>query len=139
MKDIHVKTVTSYFEDGKSGKKNFEICKNDKNYEVGDRLHSHAWLIGEDGIGGYAIKIPNFLLGASAWLMGVGEKEFTAEQAASYTKDITEVETHESLTKYGYYNWLSSAGIDADYVFKVLNDIFNCDRVPKGYVLIKTE
>ena len=71
--------------------------------------------------------------------MGVGEKEFTSEQAASYTKDITEVETHESLTKYGYHNWLSSAGIDADYVFKVLNDIFNCDRVPEGYVLIKTE
>lgn len=41
---IHsLKTETRFFEDVKSGKKNFEIRKNDRGYEVGDYLALNEW------------------------------------------------------------------------------------------------
>ncbi|WP_212746597.1 DUF3850 domain-containing protein [Lactococcus raffinolactis] len=42
MKIHELKLDTEFFDDVKLGKKNFEIRKNDRNFEVGDTLHLFA-------------------------------------------------------------------------------------------------
>lgn len=43
MKVHELKLDTKYFEDAKSGKKNFEIRKNDRGYQIGDVLELKAY------------------------------------------------------------------------------------------------
>jgi ASC-1-like (ASCH) protein len=53
-KTHHLKLHSDYFKDVKSGLKTFEIRKNDRDYQVGDRLILHLWhktyakIIGKD-------------------------------------------------------------------------------------------
>lgn len=53
MTEHSLKTLSQYFRDVKSGAKNFELRKNDRNYQVGDTLVLEEWI--PDGIftGGY--------------------------------------------------------------------------------------
>ena len=49
-----VKILPRWFEDVKSGKKNFEIRKNDRNYQVGDFIELKEWDVG--GYTGRSVK-----------------------------------------------------------------------------------
>ncbi|MDF2608971.1 MAG: hypothetical protein K0R92_445 [Lachnospiraceae bacterium] len=53
MNTHRIKTLSQYFRDVKSGKKNFELRKNDRDYKVGDIVILEEWI--PDGIftGGY--------------------------------------------------------------------------------------
>jgi len=39
----HLKTLPPYFEEVYQGKKNFELRKNDRNFQLGDILVLHEW------------------------------------------------------------------------------------------------
>jgi hypothetical protein len=47
-----LKTLSPYFEDVCSGKKDFEIRKNDRDYKTGDLLILRHYVIGKDGTEG---------------------------------------------------------------------------------------
>ncbi len=71
---IHrLKLITHYYEHSASGIKNFEICKNDRNFQVGDILELREWLwSGLQGKGAYTgdthWKIITYILDDSEYL-----------------------------------------------------------------------
>jgi hypothetical protein len=47
-----LKTWPGFFDDVMSGKKNFEVRKNDRNYQEGDVLRLEEWMPENEGPGG---------------------------------------------------------------------------------------
>lgn len=53
----HLKTWTEYFEDILNGKKNFELRKNDRNYQVGDILVLEEYVAEKDEYTGRSVSM----------------------------------------------------------------------------------
>ena len=60
MKAHNLKLDTEYFDDVKSGKKSFEIRKDDRGYEVGDLLLLRRYKDGEFGVNRYYMMSSSF-------------------------------------------------------------------------------
>jgi hypothetical protein len=53
MNTHRIKTLSPYFRDVKSGRKNFELRKNDRDYQIGDIVILEEWIPDEIFTGGY--------------------------------------------------------------------------------------
>lgn len=140
MKVHELKLDTKYFEDAKSGKKNFVIRKNDRDYQVDDILKKHAW---DSERKRYAIKNPSSEIG---WQTIMLEEDgnvvpLTAEYSDSITQKVKEVITAEQLNQ---GNWddetlESMRNINWPNVMEVLVDYFDTDHMPDDYVLMEVK
>ncbi|WP_195918937.1 DUF3850 domain-containing protein [Lactococcus lactis] len=123
MKTHELKLDIKYFDEVKSSKKNFEIRKNDRNFQVGDILELKAW---DSSLGQYAFK----------------KKD---EKWHSYGRlaDTIKVKVLE------IFGWnIVSEPDDSKSMFdeittleikEVLNDYFSTNRLPDGYVILGIE
>lgn len=128
MKTHELKLDTKYFDDVKSGNKNFEIRKNDRNFEVGDVLElkrysrqqcsyvvvNHLLSTNSKDADSIIVKIISIIKGEH-WNM---DKNFT-----------------DPLIFEG--KMIFKHGISG--VSKVLKDYFGNEYVPDGYVVMKIE
>lgn len=133
MKTHELKLDIKYFDDVKSGKKNFEIRKNDRDFQAGDILELKAW---DSSLGQYAFK----------------EKE---EKWHSYGRlaDRIKAKILNIVPADEYNNFQESVnGIPQSIkwansyqetyirtINEVLKDYFSTDRLPDGYVILGIE
>lgn len=140
MKIHELKLDTKYFEDAKSGKKNFVIRKNDRDYQVGDILKKHAW---DSNRKKYARKNPNPEIGwQTIMLEGDGNiVPLTAEYSDSITQKVKEVITAEQLNQGDWDDETLEAmrNINWPNVMEVLVDYFDTDHMPDDYVLMEVK
>lgn len=137
MKTHELKLDIKYFDDVKSGKKNFEIRKNDRDFQVGDilELKKVSWFLKFLVPIRYAISI------------------MTNRRQAYLDKDnIPCVESKADTIKVKVleiFGWdVVSEPDDNKSMFdsittleikEVLNDYFSTDRLPDGYVILGIE
>jgi len=137
MKTHELKLDIKYFDDVKSGKKNFEIRKNDRDFKVGDilELKKVSWFLKFLVPIRYAITI------------------MTNRRQAYLDKDnIPCVESKADTIKVKVleiFGWdVVSEPDDNKSMFdsittleikEVLNDYFSTDRLPDGYVILGIE
>ena len=132
MKTHELKLDIKYFDDVKSGKKKFEIRKNDRDFVVGDILDLKAW---DSSLGQYAFK----------------KKD---EKWHSYGRlaDTIKVKVVDIIIPKDWWSILNKFGINngpvmtkhgfmflPKEVLTVLEDYFYSDRLPDGHVVLGIE
>ncbi|MDN5440088.1 MAG: DUF3850 domain-containing protein [Lactococcus lactis] len=133
MKVHDLKLDTKFYDDVKSGKKNFEIRKNDRDYEVEDILKLHMWH-SESGIEGYS-KVLSF--DENTKIRNITKVDM--DKSDTVTKVVISIWTlGDMFNEAGYVDELESA-INLDYYERILADYFESDALPEGYVLMRTE
>ena len=135
MKTHELKLDTKYFDDVKSGKKDFEIRKNDRDFEVGDILELKKYKSYKNG------KKPHYVRTDSdsvlktynsdrADTIKVKVKSIIKAESWNMDKNFTDPLIFEGKMIFKY-------GISG--VSKVLKDYFGSEYVPDGYVVMKIE
>lgn len=128
MKKHELKLDTKYFENVKSGKKNFEIRKNDRNFEVGDILELKRYSRQQ---GSYVVD--NHLLSMNSKDADtITAKVLSVIKAESWNMDkvFTDPLIFEDKMKFKY----GLVGVS-----KVLKEYFDTEEVPDGYVVMAIE
>lgn len=140
MKTHVLKLDIKYFEDEKSGKKNFVIRKKDRDYQAGDVLELKAYVgqesAEEEGLDvGYAWTEHLFEEGYDIW------ENCEGELADTFKVKVKEVVEAEQLNQGDWDDDTLEAmwNIDWPYAVEVLADYFNTDRMPDDYVLMEVE
>ncbi len=139
MKTHELKLDIKYFDDVKSGKKNFEIRKNDRDFQVGDVLELKAY---ENGMYQHTIQREVREKGFEDWT-----RASSAEQA-----DIIKVKVVDIIIPKDWWSILNKFGINngpvmtksgflflPKEVLTVLEDYFSTDRLPDGCVILGIE
>lgn len=133
MKTHELKLDIKYFDDVKSGKKNFEIRKNDRDFQVGDILELKAW---DSSLEQYSFKTKD------------GKWNSYGRLADTIKVKILNVVPADEYNKFHEYvngipqsiKWANS--YQETYIKtinEVLKDYFSTDRLPDGYVIIGIE
>ena len=140
MKTHELKLDINYFDEVKSGKKNFEIRKNDRNLQVGDVLVLKAYVgresATEEGLDtGYAWTEHLFEEGYDIW------ENCEEELADTFKVKVKEVIKAEQLNQGDWDDATLEAmrNINWSNVMEVLVDYFDTDHVPAGYALMEVE
>jgi ASC-1-like (ASCH) protein len=139
MKTHELKLDIKYFDDVKSGKKNFEIRKNDRDFQVGDVLQLKAY---ENGMYRHTIQRE---------VRGKGFEDWTRASSAEQA-DTIKVKVVDIIIPKDWWSILNKFGINNDpvmtksgfmfspkEVLTVLEDYFSTDRLPDGYVILGVE
>ena len=135
MKTHELKLDTKYFDDVKSGKKNFEIRKNDRNFKVGDILDLKKYKSYKNG------KKPHYVRTDSdsvlktynsdrADTIRVKVKSIIKAESWNMDKNFTDPLIFEDKMKFKY----GLVGVS-----KVLKKYFDTEEVPDGYVVMAIE
>lgn len=133
MKIHELKLDTKYFDDVKSGKKNFEIRENDRDFKVGDILNLHMWHDG-GGIQGYTKVVSVDEISKIKDIRKVSrEKSDTIKAKVTGIWDINNM-----FNEGGYVDDIENV-IDLDLYEKILGDYFERDTLPIGYVVMSIE
>ncbi|MGL5896473.1 MAG: DUF3850 domain-containing protein [Lactococcus lactis] len=145
MKTHELKLDIKYFDDVKSGKKNFEIRKNDRYFQVDNILELKAY----DARVGYMKMDTKTLLDEhyaefekTAWFKAKNSK--SADTIKVKVIDIIPPKTWWSiLNKFGINNGpvMTKSGFLflPKEVLTVLEDYFSTDRLPDNYVILGIE
>lgn len=129
MKTHELKLDIKYFDDVKTGKKNFEIRKNDRDFQVGDTLELKAYS-GESYM--------HF-----GWFMweqmdkqwfGVGQDRKKADTIKAMVTTIVEADRFNKIAEIENGKQQKILNIQ-----KVIKDYFHTDRLPDGYVILGIE
>ncbi|MFP7215891.1 DUF3850 domain-containing protein [Lactococcus garvieae] len=133
MKTHELKLDIKYFDEVKSGKKNFEIRKNDRDFKVGDILVLKAF-----NEGFYAQK------GSSWHTMGSDCCFYTEEQADTIKVKVVSVLKPRTVNAKKYYGrgWKaedSSVYISNFTVIDVLKEYFHTNHLPNDHVVLGIE
>ena len=128
MEKHELKLDTKYFEDIKSGKKNFEIRKNDRNFEVGDILELKRYSRQQ---GSYVV-VNNLLSMDSKDADSIIVKIISIIKGEHWNmdKNFTDPLIFEGKMKFKY----GLVGVS-----KVLKEYFDTEEVPDGYVVMAIE
>ncbi|MFD2254004.1 DUF3850 domain-containing protein [Lactococcus formosensis subsp. bovis] len=140
MKIHKLKLDIKYFEDEKSGKKNFVIRKNDRDYQVGDILELKAYVgqgsAEEEGLDvGYAWTEHLFEEGHDIW------ENCEGELADTFKVKVKEVIKTEQLNQRDWDDETleSMWNINWPNVMEVLVEYFDTEQMPVDYVLMEVE
>lgn len=139
MKTHELKLDIKYFDDVKSGKKNFEIRKNDRDFQVGDVLNLKAY---ENGMYQHTIQREVRGKGFEDWT-----RASSAEQADTIKVKVVDIiipkDWWSILNKFGINNGpvMTKSGFMflPKEVLTVLEDYFSNDRLPDGSVILGIE
>lgn len=129
MKTHELKLDTKFFDDVKSGKKNFEIRKNDRDFENGDILVLKRYFRQQ---GSYVV-IDNHLLSTDskhADTIKVKVKSIIKAEYWNMDKNFTDPLIFEDKMEFKY-------GLVG--VTKVLEEYFGSEEVPDGYIVMGIE
>ncbi len=133
MKTHELKLDIKYFDDVKSGKKNFEIRKNDRDFQVGNILEMKAW---DSSLGQYAFKKKDGKWHSYGRLTDtIKAKILNIVPADEYNNFQESVNGIPQSIK-----WANS--YQETYIRtinEVLKNYFSTDRLPDGYVIIGIE
>ncbi|MGV8956606.1 DUF3850 domain-containing protein [Lactococcus lactis] len=133
MKTHELKLDIKYFEDVKSGKKNFEIRKNDRDFQVGDILELKAW---DSSLGQYAFKTKDGKWNSYGRLADtIKVKILNVVPADEYNEFQESVNGIPQSIKWA--NSYQETYIKT--INEVLNDYFSTDRLPDGCVILGIE
>lgn len=126
MKIHELKLDIKYFDEVKNGNKNFEIRKNDRDFQVGDTLELKVW---------------NSSLGLYAYRATDGKWHSYGRLAETIKQKVKEVITAEQLNQGDWDDETLEAmrNINWSNVMEVLVDYFDTDQVPDDYVLMEVE
>lgn len=121
MKTHELKLDTRYFNGVKSGKKNFEIRRNDRDFQIGDILELKKYKSYKNG------KKPHYVRtdGESNF------KTYNHERADTIKVKVLEVFKAERINR--------DLEIINKGVLNVLKNYFNTDKVPDDYVVMAIE
>lgn len=128
MKKHELKLDIKYFDDVRSGKKNFEIRKNDRDYQVGDILELKAW--DKDSFVFWRATSPENH--DDYWQTCLKERADTIKVKVLEIfgwNIVSEPDDSKSMFD----------GITTLEIKEVLNDYFSTDRLPDGYVILGIE
>ncbi len=139
MKIHELKLDTKYFNDVKSGKKNFEIRKNDRDFKVGDILNLHMWHDG-GGIQGYAkvvsvdeiSKIKDIRKVSREKSDTIKAKVLDIYSAEQINPDLDIVNSKNYVANLHVVFFLKD-------VSNVLKNYFQADKLPEEYVVMIIE
>ncbi|ATY87920.1 DUF3850 domain-containing protein [Lactococcus lactis] len=137
MKTHELKLDIKYFDDVKSGKKNFEIRKNDRDFQVGDILELKAW------------EKDSFVF----WRTTSSENHEDYWQTCLKEKaDTIKVKVIDIILPKAWWSILNKFGINngpvmtkSSFMFSpkevltVLEGYFSTDRLPDDYVILGIE
>lgn len=128
MKTRELKLDTKFYDDVKSGRKDFEIRKNDRDYQVGDILKLKRYNVRQNSY----IAGNHLLSNSSEHADTIAVKVLSVIKAESWNmdKDFTDPLIFEGKMIFKH-------GISG--VSKVLKDYFGSEYVPDGYVVMKIE
>ncbi|MGN8066497.1 DUF3850 domain-containing protein [Lactococcus lactis] len=133
MKTHELKLDIKYFDDVKSGKKNFEIRKNDRDFQVGDVLELKAW---DSSLLQYAFKKKDGKWHSYGRLADtIKAKILNVVSADEYNNFQESVNGIPQSIK-----WANS--YQETYIRtinEVLKDYFSTDRFPNDYVILGIE
>lgn len=128
MSVLELKLDTKFYDDVKSARKDFEIRKNDRDYQVGDILKLKRYNVRQN-----SYIVGNHLLSnSSEHADTITVKVLSVIKAESWNmdKDFTDPLIFEGKMIFKH-------GISG--VSKVLKDYFGNEYVPDGYVVMKIE
>ncbi|MGY3710727.1 DUF3850 domain-containing protein [Lactococcus lactis subsp. lactis] len=132
MKEHELKLDIKYFDDVKSGKKKFEIRKNDRDFQVGDTLRLIAVDSGKyvfkQGIGTIPIKKYKWKKCKKIEAETIRVKILSVMNAELYICDEV---VDDVLVMFGAY--------DLRDVKKVLSNYFKVNKLPDNYVVLGIE
>lgn len=142
MKTHELKLDIKYFDDVKSGKKNFEIRKNDRYFQVGDTLELKAFKNGY-----YAKRNSGSGFGDDYHIMDPDGCLYSPEQAETIKVKVIDIILPKAwwsiLNKFGINNGpvMTKSGFmfSPKEVLTVLEDYFSTDRLPDGCVILGIE
>lgn len=147
MKIHELKLDIKYFDEVKNGHKNFEIRKNDRDYQIGDVLELKAYKNYKNGKKSHYIRHENDNI----------LKTYNPDRADTITAKVTcilsNLEVNEGIDfmnfnpkvslfedealpflKAGWrYDW------NYEYFLRVLKEYFHTDKLPDGHVVIGVE
>lgn len=147
MKTHELKLDIKYFDDVKSGKKNFEIRKNDRDFQVGDILELKAYA-GRESAEEESLDIDY------VWTQHLHEEGYDVwENCEEELADTIKVKILNVVSADEYNNFEESAnGIPQSIkwansyqetyikiINEVLKDYFSTDRLPDGCVILGIE
>lgn len=121
MKIHELKLDTRYFEDVKSGKKNFEIRINDRDFQIGDILELKKYKSYKSGRKPHYVRTD----GESKF------KTYNPERADTIKVKVLEIFRAERINR--------DLEIINKGVLNVLKDYFKTDKVPDDYVVMAIE
>lgn len=133
MKTHELKLDIKYFDDVKSGKKNFEIRKNDRDFQVGDILKLKAW---DNSLRQYAFKKKDKKWHSYGRLTDTIKVKILnvipADEYNNFQESVNGIP--QSIKWANSYQETYIKTING-----VLNDYFSTDRLPDGYVILGIE
>lgn len=135
MKTHELKLDIKYFDDVKTGKKNFEIRKNDRDFEVGDILELKAYVKGLKSFAKWGEIIDPF----NHFRMNHNYMTCAEEDADTITAKVTAI-VYANSSEIDVANDKSDVErIDFVKVLEIVKDYFHTDRLPDGYVILGIE
>ncbi|WKF73642.1 DUF3850 domain-containing protein [Lactococcus lactis] len=146
MKTHELKLDIKYFDDVKSGKKNFEIRKKDRDFQVGDILELKAYA-GRESAAEESLDIDY------VWAQHLYEEGYDVwENCEEELADIIKVKVIDIILPKAWGSILNKFGINngpvmtkSGFMFSpkevltVLEDYFSTDRLPDGCVILGIE
>ncbi len=133
MKTHELKLDIKYFDDVKTGKKKFEIRKNDRDFEVGDILDLKAW----DKDSFVFWRTTSSDNHEDYWQTCLKEKADTIK--VKVTEVIRADEFNKNPWEYETSTKMYAADILEIDVLDVLKDYFHTDLIPDGYAVLGIE
>ena len=138
MRTYKLKLDIKYLDDVKSGKKNFEIRKNDREFKVGDILELKAYVKGLKAFAKWGEIIDPF----NNFRMSHNYMTCAEEDADTIKVKILRV-IYPKQINYDLTHWVSLSSsfgkINLDDVRKVLKEYFNRKTLPKDYAVLEIE
>ncbi|MGF2004125.1 DUF3850 domain-containing protein [Lactococcus lactis] len=146
MTTHELKLDIKYFDDVKSGKKNFEIRKNDRDFQVGDVLELKAYA-GRESATEESLDIDY------VWTQHLYEEGYDVwENCEEELADIIKVKVTDIILPKAWWSILNKFGINngpvmtkSGFMFSpkevltVLEGYFSTDRLPDDYVILGIE
>ena len=144
MKTHELKLDIKYFDDVKSGKKNFEIRKNDRDFQVGDILELKAYVKGLKSFAKWGEIIDTFNnFRMSNNYMTCSEED--ADTIKAKTLNVVSADEYNNFQESvnGIPQSIKWANSYQETYIKtingVLNDYFSTDKLPDGCVILGIE
>lgn len=136
MKTHDLKLDIKYFDDVKSGKKNFEIRKNDRDFQVGDilELKKVSWFLKFIVPIRYAISI---MTNRRLTYLDKNDVPCVESKADTITAKVTTIVEADRFNKIAEIENGKQQKILN--IQKVIKDYFSTDRLPNGYVVLGIE
>lgn len=135
MKIHELKLDVKYFDEVKNGTKNFEIRKNDRDFQVGDIMILKAFMPGLKTF----VKWGEIIDPLNDYRMSHNYMSCAEKEADTIKVKIVEIMSWDQLSESDDEKSMFSLEEVNTQIKQVLKDYFKVDRLPKGFVILGIE